>query len=100
MGPPSPVARRMGIAIFIRMSMMNAVCGHPLNRATFDCQSATNDEKIFDHFRHAITAMRQQTVKTHSNPETSRNPIKYGSRNDGRPAKEKECCDRRSMRND
>src|SRR5437867_13322917 len=98
MRPPSTVARRMRIAVLIRVRMMNTMCGHPLNRSTFDRQSATKDKRVFDRFRHAITTVRQQTVKTHSNPETSRNPIEHGSGYDGRPAKEKECCDRRGMR--
>ena len=81
--PPASVSRRVWIAGVIGVRMMNAMRDYPIDRSAFQCQQATEGQKVFDRLRCFITTMRQQPMETHANPQASGNPPKQqGNRND------------------
>jgi hypothetical protein len=47
----------MRIARAISVRMMYAVSHQPLNGTTFESQRAAGDEKVFNQFRHFVTAV-------------------------------------------
>ena len=73
--PPAAIARRMGVAVSIRVRMMNAMCGDPLNRAAFERQRAADNQKIFDWLWYAVSAMSEESMKAHPNAETATHPV-------------------------
>src|SRR3979490_2614338 len=73
-GPPASVARRVRIALFIGMRMMNAMRRGPLYRSTFEREGATEDQKVLDNFRYFIAAMRHQAMIAHADAETAADP--------------------------
>ena len=70
-----PSTRRMRIAFFVRMLMMDAVRGHPENRAAFQRERGANGQKIFDPLRSLVAAMRQQPVIAHADSQAAGNPV-------------------------
>src|SRR5688572_20015608 len=100
MCPPAAVARSVGVASAIRMSMMNAMRRDPLNRAAFERQRSTGDQEVFDCLRNLIRAVCDQAVIAHADAKHAGNPIKYYSSDERRPAPEKESPDRQQVTND
>lgn len=86
--PPAAIARRVRIAVSIRMRMMNAMCGDPLNGSAFERQRSTDNQKIFDWLWHAVSAMSEESMKAHPNAAAP-DPIQNYSADERRPAKEK-----------
>jgi hypothetical protein len=78
---------------------MYPVRHNPLNWSTFESQRPASDQKVFNRFRHFITAMSEQPVPTHPDTKTSAHPVKDDGGNHRRPAPEEESCDRSKMRN-
>src|SRR5688572_32238612 len=100
MCPPAAVARCMRVASAIRMSMMNAMCRDPLNRAAFERQRSTGDQEVFDWFRNPVRTVRDQAVIAHADAKHAGNPIKYDRGDKRRPTPEKESRDRGRVTND
>src|SRR5271155_2833945 len=87
--PPLAVDWRMRIAFVIRKLMMNAVRRHPEYRPAFKRQRRAPGQKIFHPLRSLVSAMRQQPVIAHPDPEAARYPPQeYGDKK-CRPGKEK-----------
>src|SRR5215213_587312 len=95
--PPATVARRMGIACLICMRMVYAVRHYPLDWTTFESQRGAGHQKVFNCFRHLVTAVRQQTVIAHPDAQTRTNPVKDYRGDDGRPTPKKKRCNRSKM---
>src|SRR5437879_4023803 len=74
--PPFAIDGRVGIALFVRMLMMNAVCGHPENWSAFQRQSCAHGQTIFHPLGRSVSAMGEQAVIAHTDAQTSRNPPK------------------------
>ena len=89
----------MRIARAICVRVMYAVRRYPLNWTTFKGHCAAGHEKVFNYFRHFITAVSEQPVTTHSDAKTATDPVKDYCGNQSRPAPEKESCDGSKMRN-
>src|SRR5271155_116415 len=83
--PPLAITRRMRIAIFIRMLMMNAVSGHPENRAALERRGGADRQKILHPLRSLVATMGQQAVVAHADAQASRNPPKEARHKKGLP---------------
>ena len=57
--PPAAIAWRMWIVLAICVRMMYAVRHYPLDWTTFEGHCAASHEKVFNHFRHFVTAVGQ-----------------------------------------
>ena len=57
--PPAAMAWRMWIARAICVRMVYAVRHYPLNWTTFERHRAASDQKVFNEFRHLVTAVGQ-----------------------------------------
>ncbi len=55
-GPPLAVARRMRIAILIGVAMVNAVRGHPENRAALERERGANGEEVLKPLGNFVAA--------------------------------------------
>ena len=90
MRPPAAIARRMRVAIAIRVRMMDSMRCDPLYRTTLYCQRAADYQEVFDGFGNFISSMRQQPVEAHADAEASCDPIEYRRDYDRLPAPEKQ----------
>src|ERR1700678_2267670 len=72
--PPLAIVRRMRIALVVRKLMMNPMRGYPENRPPLERKSGAPGQEIFHPLRSLISAMRQQPVICHPNPEAARYP--------------------------
>src|SRR6266536_85766 len=54
--------------------MMNAMGRHPENRTALQRQSGAPGEEVLDPLRSRVSAMRQQPVIAHADPEAARDP--------------------------
>src|SRR6185369_1657145 len=70
---------------------------HPLNWTTLKRHCAAGHEKVFDYFRHFVTAVCQQPMITHADTQTARNPVENNRGKYGRPAPEEKRCDSPKM---
>ena len=86
--PPAAIARRVWIAVSIRMRMMNAMCSDPLNGSAFEGQRSADNQKIFDWLGHAVSAMCEEPMKAHPNAAAT-DPIQNYRADKRGPAKEK-----------
>src|ERR1044072_7481815 len=75
-GPPAAIARRVRVACFICVCVVYPVRHYPLNRSAFERHRAAGHQKVFDRFRHFITAVSEQPVPTHADAKTSTDPVK------------------------
>ena len=91
MRPPLAVDRAVGIAFFIRKLVMNAVRGHPENRAAFERQSSAESKEILHPFRRLVTAMSQQAMVAHPDAETAGNPPQHNRGEKCLPGKKEKC---------
>ena len=96
--PPLTVNRRMRIAIEIRILMMNAVRRYPENRSTLKRQRGADGQKILHPLISFEAAMSQQTVVSHANPQTARNPPQENCHEQCFPGKEEKCSDGAHMK--
>src|ERR1043165_6807823 len=97
MCPPAAMAWRMRIACAISVGVVYAMRHYPLNGTTFESERAAGDEKVFNQFRHFVTAMGKQPVIAHADTKTTANPVKHNSSNYRRPTPEEERCDGAKM---
>ena len=88
--PPFAVHRRMRIAFFVGMLVMDAVRGYPEDRAALERERGANGQKIFDPFRNFIAAMREQAVIAHADAEAAGNPPEKNGDEQRLPGKEKQ----------
>ena len=80
--------------------MVHAVRRHPRDRAAFKRQRSAGGQKIFHPLRRLVTAVRQQPVITHSNPEATRHPPHHHAQNQRFPRKKENCRKRGEMQGD
>jgi hypothetical protein len=67
----------MWIVRAICVGVVYAVRHYPLNWTTFEGQRAAGDEKVFNQFRHFVTAMGYQPVIAHADTKTAADPVKH-----------------------
>src|SRR5271165_5982487 len=79
----------MGVAIFVRVLVMNAMRGYPGDGAAFKSERAASGEKILHPFRSFVAAMREQAVVAHADSQAAGNPP-HDDANDQRFPGEKE----------
>src|SRR6185369_17224512 len=79
MCPPAAMAWRMWIVRTICVGVVYTVRHYPLNGTTFESQRAAGYEKVFNHFRHFVTAVGYQPVIAHADTQTTANPVKHDS---------------------
>src|SRR6266403_3538889 len=91
MRPPFAVHWAVGIAFLIRELMVNAMRCYPENRATFEGQSSTRAQEVFNPLWSLIAAMGQQAVVAHANPEAAGNPPEHNRGEESFPGKEEKC---------
>ena len=75
--PQSALARRVRIAFHVRKLVVNSMSRHPRNRSAFESQRPASRQEVLHPFRCFVSAMRQQPVIAHADPETSGNPPKH-----------------------
>lgn len=93
MRPPFAIQRRVRIAVFIGILMMNAMSGDPENGPAFECKRAADGQEIFDPFGSFIPAMGQQAVIAHADAPTARDQPEKDSNKESVPGKKPECSD-------
>ncbi len=71
MRPEAAIARGVRIARLVGDLVMDAMRGHPENRAAFKRQRGTNGQEVFDPLRVLEAAMRQQPVIAHANAQAA-----------------------------
>src|SRR5271165_48964 len=67
--PPSAFGRRVRVTLVIGKLVMNAVRGHPEDRAALERQGRADGHEIFDPLGCLVAAMSQQAVVAHSDAE-------------------------------
>ena len=87
--PPAAVARRVWVAVSIRVRMMNPMRGDPLNGSAFERQRSADDQEVLDWLWYAVAAMSDKPMKAHPNAKTAADPVQNQGGNHPRPAKEK-----------
>jgi hypothetical protein len=87
----------MRIARAISVRMMYTMSHQPLNGTTFESQGAAGYEKVFNQFRHFVTAMGKQPMIAHADTKTPANPVKNYSGDYSRPTPKEKCCDGAKM---
>jgi hypothetical protein len=73
------------------MGVMDAMCYDPLDVAPFQRECAADGQKIFHYLWRLVTTMRQESVKTHADPQTRGNPPEHDRYHHRSPTKHKEC---------
>src|SRR5262249_48781737 len=77
--PPLAIDRGVWIAFLIGILMMYAVRRHPENRPTLQRKRGAESQEIFHPLVGLVSAMRQQPVITHPDPEAAGYPPqRYG----------------------
>src|SRR5690242_657129 len=66
----------MGIALFVRILMMDPVRCHPGDGPAFECHSSADRHPVFEPPRRFVSAMRQQPVITHPDSHAAGEPPK------------------------
>src|ERR1700693_500662 len=74
MRPPLAIARRMRIALLVGMLVVDAMRGHPENRAALKRQRRANREEVFDPEGSFVASVREQAMVADANTEARRNP--------------------------
>lgn len=74
MAPPGSVAGRVGVLILIAEAMMLAVCRNPHDRGAFASQCSAQGEQTSQWSVGFKAGVRQKSVKSQANPQTSRHP--------------------------
>ena len=69
--------------------MVNAVCGDPENRSTFERQRRAPGKEILHPLRSLVSAMGQQAVIAHTDAKAARYPPQENSDEECRPGEEK-----------
>jgi hypothetical protein len=81
----------MRITNAVSVRMMHSMRRNPLKWSTLYRQRAARNKKILNEFRHFVTAVSEQAMKTHANTEAAGNPIKNNSANHCGPAPKEQC---------
>src|SRR4030095_1128884 len=84
--PPATVTWGMRITNAVSVRMMHSMRRNPLKWSTLYRQRGARNKKILNEFRHFVTAVSEQAMKTHANTEAAGNPIKNNSANHSGPA--------------
>jgi hypothetical protein len=74
-GPPGTVVRGVWVAFLIGVLMMDAVSGHPEDRAALKREAAAHGDEVLDPLGNAIAAMGQQAVIGHANADVDREEV-------------------------
>src|SRR5450631_1618705 len=98
--PPGAFLRRVRVALFIAVLMVDAVRGYPGDWSAFKGQSAAHGEKIFDHPGHLISAVYQQTVIAHADSTIDGKHIQHDCNNQVCPTEEEQRGDRADVKDD
>src|ERR1700730_6434883 len=95
MRPPTPVTRRVRIALFIGVGVVDSMGCGPLYRAAFKRQRATKDQEVLHYLGNFVAAVSHQTMVAHADAATA-DPVKYCRCDNRGPAPEKKshdgCC--------
>src|SRR4051812_40425324 len=91
--PPSAVVRRVGIALVVRVLMVDAVCGDPEDRSALEGQGAAGAEEVLNPLGSFVAAMREQAMVRHADADIDGQEVHHGSHGDVRPGEEEECGD-------
>ena len=81
--PERALARRMRVAVLVRVLMMNAMSGDPEDRSAFERQRAAGGQEVLDPFRCLVAAMREEAVIAHADPKRTGNDPESDGRENG-----------------
>jgi hypothetical protein len=98
MGPPLAVARRVWIATFIRVSVMQAMNSNPVDWASLEGKRATGGDQVFQPLRSRVSAVSQQAVIAHGYSNILRQNPYNEKDNKCRPTKIKQCSNCAKMK--
>ena len=96
--PEAAVARRVRIAVVIRMLMVNAVGRHPEDRAAFERQRSADRQEVLERFRRLVAAMGVQPVIAEADAEADRHPMQHDGHQQIGPAEIEKRRDRQNMK--
>jgi hypothetical protein len=99
MRPPDAIAGRVWIAFMIGFLMMDAVCGYPGNRPTFQSESAANGKRVIKPDRRLEGSVRMQPMVTQADPQPCCGPIERHGYEKQFPGKEEESRNGAGMEN-
>jgi hypothetical protein len=89
--------RRMRIALFVGVLVMDPMSRNPENRSPFECKGATYRKEIFQPLWRAVSAMRQQPVVPHADSHVDGHNVQAGKTEKGLPAEHEERNDRQHV---
>ena len=92
--PPRALARRVRIALVIRVLMVDAMRRHPEDRTALERQRAAPGQDVFDPLARLVAAMGQQAVIRHADAEHAGDDIQDEGREDRPVVDEEERGDR------
>src|SRR6185312_11509863 len=73
--PPRAVVRCVWIAFVVRVLMMDAMCGDPEDRSTFERHRAAHGDEVFHPWKSFVAAMCQQAMVGHADADVDREKI-------------------------
>jgi hypothetical protein len=74
MRPPAAIVRRVRIARQVGLLMVDAMGGHPENRAAFEGQRAADRKQVLQGERHLVRAVGVQPMVAHADPQPRGEP--------------------------
>jgi hypothetical protein len=80
----------MRISLSIGVCVVHAMRGGPFYRTTLKRQRGARYEKVFDRLRDFVTPMSKQTVISHADSQTARDPVEHHCGNYRGPTPEPE----------
>ena len=88
--PEGALARRVRIAVVIRVLMMDAVRGHPEDRPALERERAAGGEEVLHPLGRLVSAVRQQAVVAHADAPAARDVPEEGGGGDRAPVEVEE----------
>ena len=90
MGPPGAFVRGVGVALVVRVLMMNAMCGDPEDRSAFESHGSAGCEEVLDPLGCFVAAVREQAMVSHADAYVDREEVHDSCDGDVGPREEEE----------
>src|SRR5258706_13608697 len=88
--PQTALTRCVRVSLPIGVRVVHAMGGGPFNRTPLKRQRGTRHEEVFDGSWDFVTAVRKQTVISHADAQTTRDPVEQHRGNHRGPTPEPE----------
>ena len=89
-GPPSALVRRVRVAFMVGKLVMDAMQGHPEDRAALERHGSADCHYVFQPFGNTVTPMREQAVVAHADADIRGEHPKHEGADEGLPREHEE----------